>query len=72
MAAPAQQANTSDQWDRVLQFLTLIVTKDAFIDYAEPILGALLAQNSVAGAQVSTVADLAKDSSALTCTVTLA
>jgi hypothetical protein len=72
LATLSAQANSADQWNRVLHFLTLVVTKDAFIDFTEPILSALLAQCSVAGAQVSTTADLAKDSSSLTCTLTLA
>jgi hypothetical protein len=49
-----------------------VIQNDTLIDFTEPILSALLGQCSVAGAQVTTSADLAKDSSSLTCTVNVA
>lgn len=71
LASIAPQAGTDDQWQRVLGFLTMVMTKDTYIDFAEPILGALLAQCSVAGAQATATSNLAKDSSTLTYTIHL-
>jgi hypothetical protein len=72
LATIAAQVDSTDQWNRVLAFLTLVITQDTFIDFAEPIFGALLAQCSVAGAQVSTTVDIAPDLSSLDCTLNLA
>jgi hypothetical protein len=71
LAAITPQASTDDQWKRVLGFLTLVMTKDTYIDFAEPILGALLTQCSVAGTQVTASSNLASDSSTLTYTIHL-
>lgn len=72
LAAATQAIDVTSQWNNLLNFLTMIVTKDVFIDYAKPTAGALLHQCSVGGADVSAVADLSQDSSALTCTLTIA
>jgi hypothetical protein len=72
LAAKTNPSSTTTQWNDLLNFLTQLVTKDVFIDYAKPTAGALLHQCSVAGAQVTTVADESSDSTSLTCTLTLA
>jgi hypothetical protein len=72
LAVKTNPSSTTTQWNDLLNFLTQLVTKDVFIDYAKPTAGALLHQCSVAGAQVTTVADESSDSSSLTCTLTLA
>jgi hypothetical protein len=68
----ASETQETNEWSDLMKFLTNIVTNDLFIDYAKPTAGALLRQCGLGGAQVSTVADEAKDSSSLTCTLTLA
>jgi hypothetical protein len=72
LAAATSADQDTDQWNNLLNFLTNIVTKDVFIDYANPTAGALLYQCSIGGAQVTAVADLPQDASSLTCTLTLA
>lgn len=71
LAQLTPQADSEVRWNNLLNFLTSVVTNDVFIDYANPTAGALLFQCSVSGAQVATKADLATDSSSLTCTLTL-
>ena len=72
LATMTADADFTDEWNDIINFLTKVVTQDTFIDFAEPILGALFTQCSVAGAQSSATGDLAKDSSSLTCTVNVA
>ena len=72
LASTTAQANDDDHWDKVLSYLTEIVTKDAFVDFTGPILGGLLAQCSVAGVTATSSVNTAKDLSNLTCTLTLA
>src|ERR1700691_602623 len=72
LAAGLSNVQGSTQWNDLLNFLTNIVTKDLFIDYAKPTGGALLALCSEGGAQVSSALTDAKDSSSLSCTVTVA
>lgn len=69
LATVTAQANSMDQWNSVLSFLTTIITQDTFIDYAEPILGALLGLCTVAGAHASASLATAADSSSMTCTL---
>ena len=72
LAAGLPNVQSSKQWSDLLNFLTNIVTKDVFIDYAKPTAGALLTLCSEGGVQVSSTLSEAKDSSSLTCTVTIA
>ena len=72
LAAGLPNVQSSNQWSDLLNFLTNIVTKDVFIDYAKPTAGALLTLCSEGGVQVSSTLTEAKDSSSLTCTVTIA
>lgn len=72
LAARTAQATNIDRWNDLVKFINQIVNEDAFIDYAMPTAGALLQQCSVNGAQVTTVVDVSPDSSAMTCTLTLA
>jgi hypothetical protein len=72
LAAGLPDVQSSKQWSDLLNFLTNIVTKDLFIDYAKPTAGALLTLCSERGVQVSSTLTEAKDSSSLTCTVTIA
>ena len=72
LAATTPTVDDADQWKNVLNFLTDIVTKDVYAEYAKPIAGALLSQCAIGGAEVTAVADLPTDSSSLTCTLTLA
>jgi len=72
LAAGLANVQGSTQWNDLLNFLTNVVTKDLFIDYAEPTAAAILALCSEGGAQVSSSLTIAKDSSALTCTMTVA
>lgn len=68
----ASEAPETEEWSDLMKFLTDMTTNDLFIDYAKPTAGALLRQCGLGGGQVSTVADESKDSSSLTCTLTLA
>jgi hypothetical protein len=72
LAAGLSNVQSSNQWNDLLNFLTNIVMKDVFIDYAKPTAGALLTLCSEGGVQVSSTLTEAKDSSSLTCTVTIA
>ena len=72
LAAGLSNVQDSQQWSDLLNFLTDIVTKDVFIDYAKPTAGSLLTLCSEGGGQVSSTLTEAKDSSSLTCTVTVA
>jgi hypothetical protein len=72
LATMTAQADSTAQWNDLLAFLTTVVTQDTLIDFAEPILSALLALCSVAGAQASSNLGTATDSSSMTCTLTLA
>jgi hypothetical protein len=72
LAAGLSTVQGSTQWNDLLNFLTNIVTKDVFIDYAEPTAAAILSLCSEGGAQVSSSLTKAKDSSGLTCTMTVA
>jgi hypothetical protein len=72
LAASTAAVDDTDHWHNLLSFLTNIVTKDVFIDYAAPTVGALLYQCSVGGAEATAVVDLPQDASSLTCTLTLA
>lgn len=65
-------ADETAQWNDLMKFLTDIVTNDLYIDYAKPTAGALLRQVSLGGPQITSQADIAKDASSLTCTLTLA
>jgi hypothetical protein len=71
LAAGLSNVQSSKQWSDTLNFLTLIVTNDLFIDYAKPSAGALLTLCGEGGVQVSSTSTEAKDSSSLTCTVTV-
>jgi hypothetical protein len=72
MASGLSNVTDSKQWNDLLNFLTSIVTKDVFISYAKPTAGALLSLCSEGGVQVSSTLTEAKDSSSLTCAVTVA
>ncbi|HTS47179.1 MAG TPA: hypothetical protein VMH05_04510 [Bryobacteraceae bacterium] len=67
------QASVPGEWNEALQIITSAVKNDLHIDYGKPTIGALLYLCATGGAQV-TAADtaIAKDSSSLTCTLTLA
>jgi hypothetical protein len=72
LAGGVPDVQSSKQWSDLLNFLTSIVTKDIYIDYAKPTAGALLELCSEGGAQVSSSLAEAQDSSSLTCTVIIA
>jgi hypothetical protein len=72
LAAGLSNVQNSQQWSDLLNFLTNIVTKDVFIDYAKPTAGAILALCSEGGVQVSSTLTEAKDSGSLTCAITVA
>jgi hypothetical protein len=72
LAAGLPNVQNSQQWSDLLNFLTNIVTKDVFIDYAKPTAGAILTLCSEGGVQVFSTLTEAKDSSSLACTVTIA
>jgi hypothetical protein len=72
LATSTPGIDDTDEWNDLLSFLTNIVTKDVYIDYAAPTVAALLCQCSIGGAEVTATADLPQDASSLTCTLTLA
>lgn len=72
LAVGVPGVQNSKQWSDMLNFLTGVTTKDIYIAYAKPIAGALLTLCSEGGAQVSSALIGTKDSSSLTCTVTIA
>lgn len=71
LAAGVSSVQTSSQWNDLLNFLTNIVTKDVFIDYAKPTAAALLSLCSEGGVQVSSALTPSKDGSSLTCALTV-
>ncbi|HXX18857.1 MAG TPA: hypothetical protein VEJ46_05605 [Candidatus Acidoferrum sp.] len=72
LAAGVANVQSSKEWSDMLNFLTDIVTKDVYIDYAKPIAAALLELCSEGGAQVSSALNEAPDSNSLTCALTIA
>ena len=72
LAAGLANVQSSSQWNDMLNFLTNVVTKDLFIDYAEPTAAAILTLCGEGGAEVSSSLTRAKNSSGLACTMTVA
>ncbi|HLK64367.1 MAG TPA: hypothetical protein VKU19_13060 [Bryobacteraceae bacterium] len=72
LAASVAAVQTDDQWNDLLAFLTKLVTDDLYIDYAMPTAGALLSLCAAGGAGITATANVAPDSSSLTCTLTVA
>ena len=67
------QTSVPGEWNETLQIITSAVKNDLHIDYGKPTIGALLYLCTTGGAQVTgAVTATAKDSSTLTCTLTLA
>lgn len=73
LATQQQTVASPPEYTDLLNFITNLANQNEFKDYEKPTAGALLSQAANgSGAAVTTSADLASDSSSLTCTVTIA